>query len=364
MEDIKNNAESSLLKKKNVVGVGLGQKWIKGQNTGEDAILVFVSRKMDKRALSKDDLIPDTIDGAKTDVVGRSGTFKVQGVYTNRMRPLQPGYSVSHPRVTVGTMGAVFRDFNNEVVILSNSHVLANSGRRVRRGDPIYQPGTYDGGAGGDTVGKLKYHRGLATQWGRAWNNADRHHVYGYNFEDSAVMSINDGIDYNHEIPVVGYVQDFREELLTVGENLQKSGRTTGYTRAKVIATSMTVNVDYGFAVLQFRDQIATDAMSSGGDSGSVTLDMNNNAVGLLFAGSSTVTLHNRIRYPRASYGLQIIPGTNIVTSYDYQLIVDGQTTEQSYNINDYDVAMQDVRQLALDGKTASIALTYQAQPE
>jgi hypothetical protein len=34
-------------------------------------------------------------------------------------------------------------------------------------------------------------------------------------------------------------------------------------------------------------------AMSQGGDSGSVVLDMNKRAVGLLFAGSSTATVMN-----------------------------------------------------------------------
>jgi len=365
MDDVKNNIENDFLNKKNVVGVGLGQKWTRGENTGEDAILVFVSQKQDKRTLSSKDVIPDSVDGIKTDVVGRSGLFKSQGINTGRARPARPAYSVGHPIITAGTIGSFFKDFNDEVVALSNSHVLANSGRNIKRGDNIYQPGVSDGGSISDTIGKLKYHRGLAVSpWARAWNNADRHHVYGYNFEDSAVMSIDDGIDYNHEIPGIGFIKDFREEVLTVGEYLQKSGRTTGYTKERVIATSMTANVDYGFAILQFRDQIATNSMSSGGDSGSATLDMDNNVVGLLFAGSPTITLHNRIRYPRASYGLQIIPGINIAESYEYQLIIDGEETDQSYDANDYNEAVSEVKRLAYDGKSASISVTYRAYPE
>lgn len=364
MKIIKDDVEEDFLKKKNVVGVGIGQKWTNGVNTNEDAILVFVSNKDKKENLSSGDLIPDKVGGIKTDVVGKSGCFMAQSVYDDRVRPIVPGYSVSHPLVTAGTIGGIFRDFNDEVVALSNSHVLANSGRNIRRGDNIYQPGTYDGGSINDIVGKLKYHRGLAVSpYGRAWNNADKHHVYGYNFEDSAVMTINDN-QYDHKIPVVGHIKDFREEDLTIGEMLHKTGRSTGYTKAKVIAIGVTANVDYGFSVLKFKDQIATDSMSSGGDSGSVTLDMNNNAVGLLFAGSSTVTLHNRIRYPKASYGLQIIPGTNIVTSYEFVLIVDGQTIDQSYGINEYDVAVQDVRSLAIEGRSVSLTVSYNAEPE
>ncbi|WP_316504730.1 hypothetical protein [Nitrosopumilus sp.] len=45
----------------------------------------------------------------------------------------------------------------------------------------------------------------------------------------------------------------------------------------------------------QFRNQIITTAMSAGGDSGSLTRDFAGKAVGLLFAGSPVVTIHNDI---------------------------------------------------------------------
>jgi hypothetical protein len=43
-------------------------------------------------------------------------------------------------------------------------------------------------------------------------------------------------------------------------------------------------------------DQIVTSNISQGGDSGSLVLDENNNAVGLLFAGSDKATIFNRIQ--------------------------------------------------------------------
>ena len=42
-------------------------------------------------------------------------------------------------------------------------------------------------------------------------------------------------------------------------------------------------------------DQIICGPMSAGGDSGSVVYDAGGNAIGLLFAGSDTVTILNRI---------------------------------------------------------------------
>ena len=54
--------------------------------------------------------------------------------------------------------------------------------------------------------------------------------------------------------------------------------------------------VQYGEGKMaEFTDQIVTRAMSQGGDSGSAVLDMNKNLVGLLFAGSDTVTILNPI---------------------------------------------------------------------
>ena len=53
--------------------------------------------------------------------------------------------------------------------------------------------------------------------------------------------------------------------------------------------------------------QIVTTNMSAGGDSGSLLCDMNERAVGLLFAGSSSVTIHNDIRYVQALLGIRVV---------------------------------------------------------
>ena len=82
-----------------------------------------------------------------------------------------------------------------------------------------------------------------------------------------------------------------------LGMNVQKSGRTTGYTTGTIQQIDVTVNVQYGAGrVGQFTDQLIAGDMSQGGDSGSAVLDMDNNIVGLLFAGSDTVTIMNRIQ--------------------------------------------------------------------
>ena len=57
-----------------------------------------------------------------------------------------------------------------------------------------------------------------------------------------------------------------------------------------------TVSVNYGDFSADFYNQIITDVIGEPGDSGSAVLDtVGPNLVGLLFAGSEYVTIHNHI---------------------------------------------------------------------
>jgi len=72
---------------------------------------------------------------------------------------------------------------------------------------------------------------------------------------------------------------------------------STGYTEGTIQQIDATVQVSYGAnKVAVFTDQLIAGPMSQGGDSGSVVFNGQNNAVGLLFAGSSTTTVINRIQ--------------------------------------------------------------------
>jgi hypothetical protein len=81
-----------------------------------------------------------------------------------------------------------------------------------------------------------------------------------------------------------------------LGLRVRKSGRTTGVTEGEIQVVDATVNVVYSDDVTAtFTDQILTGKMGAGGDSGSVAVDEEMNAVGLLFAGSDRSTIYNRI---------------------------------------------------------------------
>ena len=80
---------------------------------------------------------------------------------------------------------------------------------------------------------------------------------------------------------------------------VKKSGRTTGLTTGTVQLLDASVQVGYGGGrTALFTNQILTTNMSKGGDSGSLLVDgEGNKAVGLLFAGSVVVTIHNPLSF-------------------------------------------------------------------
>jgi hypothetical protein len=93
----------------------------------------------------------------------------------------------------------------------------------------------------------------------------------------------------------IGSIQGLAEG--TLGMAVKKSGRTTGFTTGQIIQIDVTVDVQYGPGqVARFTGQLMAGAMSAGGDSGSAVLSDDNNLVGLLFAGSDTTTIINRIQ--------------------------------------------------------------------
>ena len=88
----------------NIQGVAVGVKWRKGEPTGEPALLVLVSQKVDKDQLTAADLIPPKVQDMQTDVLAVGYLFAGgcepvgAGIETlaRRVRPAKGGYSVGH----------------------------------------------------------------------------------------------------------------------------------------------------------------------------------------------------------------------------------------------------------------------------
>lgn len=311
---IQDDEQDKILAKANVVGVAVSHKIKNEKDTGDPCLTVFVEQKLDSALLGSDQAIPRSIKKFKTDVIETGPIFAEPhhaedlaedqdtdaGIQTlkKRVRPVEGGYSVGHIRVTAGTMATAVYDRSpfpgipRRYYMLSNNHVLANS-NDARIGDPILQPGRYDGGTyPNDMVARL--YRFVPIRFDGSCNYVD------------AAIAVGEFHDLDREVYWIGYVKGVA--TVQVGSIVQKTGRTTSYTTGSVSAVNATVNVNYGGGrVAKMCRQIITTNMSAGGDSGSLLCDMKENAVGLLFAGSSSITIHNDIRYVQALLGIRVV---------------------------------------------------------
>ncbi len=323
--------EEEYLEKENVVGVGIGRKIENGVETGTDSVVVMVSQKMPEEALGESDKIPKTTSRIATDVVDVGMFWANHGFHDddayveldgtadsdlplddvdaqtlrNRVRPVRPGFSVGHPRVTAGTIGAGCYDLTpfpgkpQQYYVLSNNHVLANS-NQANLGDPIIQPGRVDGGrVPRDVIGRLS--RFVPIQFGAPGQPGP------CNYVDAAIAQVPFHL-LDRDIYWNGYPSSLFKAA-TPGMIVKKTGRTTDFTTGRVTAINATVNVNYGGGnVARFCRQIVTTDMSAGGDSGSLVLDTENNPVGLLFAGSSTRTILNPIAWVQGLLRVRLWP--------------------------------------------------------
>ena len=211
---------------------------------------------------------------------------------TAEYRPMLGGVSIGHYQITAGTLGSVVYDVStNEPLLLSNCHVLANSDTPdedyALTGDLIYQPGLYDN-AGASISAKL--HSWIPLQDGVTVDAA------------TAIPTV-DVLNEIYDIPKIEGITSPE-----VGMTVRKSGRTTAYTEGRIITTDATIDVDYGYGTIRLTDQFITTGMSDGGDSGSIGVTDDNKVVGLLFAGSSSVTVFNNISNVINQLGIRFEP--------------------------------------------------------
>lgn len=322
IQEVKKRHEVALFRKANVVGVGLNG----------DTIVVLVEHKMSEDHLAPWDIVPHNLDGVPTDVIEvghiqAPPPFRAESVYVHRARPPVPGVSLGHMDVTAGTFGCVV-NYLGEPMILSNNHVMAQS-NLANYGDLILQPGRYDGGVLADGIATLEEYipinltssascavasmvcdtlNTLAKLSGRTHRmmafdtNPERNKV------DAAIAK-----------PLVPIETDIIDGVGTpkgvgspqLGMKVHKCGRTTGHTYGTVKQLEVTVQVSYGTnSVAFFEDQVVvvgdSGMFSAGGDSGSVVLDTDGYAVGLLFAGSDKITLMNPMSTVLTELGIEL----------------------------------------------------------
>lgn len=220
-------------------------------------------------------------------------------------RPVPTGVSVGHENISAGTIGPRVSK-NGNVYILSNNHVIADV-NEAQIGDPILQPGPFDGGVSADQIATLAEFKSLNTRGG---NNVMDAAIALTSVAEVGTATHPDGYETpsSTTVPAV------------IGMPLQKYGRTTGLTRGTIDAINVEIVVCYETVFelcsleANFVNQIAvrglasTPDFSQGGDSGSlvVTDDSALNPGGLLFASNNVLPYVNPVDPILAEFGVTI----------------------------------------------------------
>jgi hypothetical protein len=220
-------------------------------------------------------------------------------------RPLLVGCSVAHIASTAGTLGLLARHRKSaRSVLVSNAHVLAQTGQ-AKLGDTITQPGRLDGATGDDHIAALLDFVPLK--------------MSGSNQVDAAVAVIEDSIPLApNSLPGIGPFTIPGNSAVSPGMKVTKLGRTTGYRHGEIVATELDdIVVDYDIGTAIFDDQIEITGLpnlpfSDRGDSGSLVLDENMQAIGLIFCGNPNANDGRGMSYanqlPKVLAGLDLIP--------------------------------------------------------
>ena len=286
-----------------IQGLGLGEKISDGRVGEELALRVYVARKKPlskvKNRVPKRVRVPEV--GEFLTDVEEIGRVEAES-FRERVRPAMPGCGLGHPNVSVGTFGCLVRKRGDAsgLYILSNSHVLADEGV-AEIGDPILQPGAFDGGGRGDRLARLSEFQPFTFS------------RVGYlNFVDAAIAEVDPG-RVEEVIRILGVAPSGVGRVLRRGMQVQKVGRTTDHT------VGIVRDVDYRFSLsyknpdtgrrsrVGFRDQVLCSRYTAGGDSGSLVMNMREYALGLHFAGSPSTSIFSRIRDVFSALDIQLV---------------------------------------------------------
>ncbi len=279
---------------------------------GRPAILVFLKTKGGGKAIG------DSVDGIP---VVKMVTGPFRALVKPPPRPPKPE-KIDHkakqdPPIKLGTSGGWRYDLANgyccggtlgaliqvggQKRILSNYHVFeadivdGGNGRQAETGDYVIQPGLIDVGCNAGTA------QNVATL-------VVSHSLPNNNVDCSSATIIDGMVDPSGAILGIGTLSSTTVDAF-IGQDVKKSGRTTGLTRSSVDGLNATVSIQYenecagsvAFTKI-FTGQIIIKNRASkflgGGDSGSLMVeDITTDpcAVGLLFAGSRTLAVANPI---------------------------------------------------------------------
>jgi hypothetical protein len=317
---VQEEATQDLMAMPDVLGTAVGQ-----DDDGEPTILVFVNLEGANPAATAR-RIPANLKGKRVTVqVTEPFRAMLKPAATTRVShtakqsaPIQLGTSggwgldLANGYCCGGTLGSLIQ-IGGTQYILSNYHVFESDivpgGNSIvaTTGSPIIQPGLIDvrcNAANAQEVATLQQSSSLP----------------GSNVDASIAKVITGMVNTDGKILEIGTISK-----TTLAPKLKlavkKSGRTTGLTRSTVSGLNATVSVAYdnecagGAAFTKtFKGQIIISNSGSrflaGGDSGSLMVEdvtTNPRAVGLLYAGSSSLAVANPINEVLGFFGASMV---------------------------------------------------------
>ena len=226
------------------------------------------------------------ISGANMNLTGQSGTI---GYFCTRKSKL--------PR-------------RREIHLLSNSHVFADLRKaEVDDGDLIMQPSPGEP-ASNRPIGALVNFSALKFDG----DIKEPNHI------DAAIARLWGPQQHKPVIPLIGAVKGYvAKKDIGIGEAARKFGRTTGYTEGRIFSIYLDIWIRYdrtgqsAFFQNQFLIEPSLPTFSkfvSKGDSGSLVVDAQQHAIGLIFAGMSELPESLRA-LPNIESGVGIVPATD-----------------------------------------------------
>ena len=286
--DISHNHYKYLLSLENVNGIGLGFKQVNGINTKEPCIHVLLENKVDSNLLLKNNIIPKSYMGIKTDVI-KAKMPKIRNgpqddFIKDKLRPLESGCGITSNKPMNGfygdgTLGCILTKYiagERQFFLLSNAHVLSDSNDTPIGTEIIQPPYVHSGRAPKDTIAHLTTYVPIE------FETVDSRPI---NYIDAGIAKLTKNSLATNRIYDLGEIKGVDKPSLGIG--IQKVGFVTGLSFGEIKTVGVSTPVEWpDTSRAFFKDLILSDNLENDdGDSRSVVLNDDNKVVGLFMAG-------------------------------------------------------------------------------
>ena len=332
IEEKLEQAKRILLKIPGVLSVAWGYKETTGKPTQQLSFIVMVREKKAPESLSPEEMVPSEVLGIPTDVIRMPRLRKLACENVNKFDPLVGGsmisalklYQVNHVLTgeSVGTLGFFATNSSgarDNVVLLSNNHVLASNGAVV--GDVVFQP-RFTGSSGTGyhldpsdmhPIGSIE-NLGMQGNRNYAYPNESAHSMFvdcataHVSTSFSSCCHTNCGTKFANILHNLNQCPDFTSSDVTGVAHVTnadlpasgsyvvyKVGHKTGWTKGK-IRTALaditdpddpSIHQDHVFIIDDMGPNCGAGThFAEPGDSGAVIINAQRQIIGLLFADS------------------------------------------------------------------------------